>query len=240
MTKGRGSRVWKVVGVPTGLAVAFVGLMGLGHTSLGRPLMPLVALIEHHGSGACPFGYGAKATPEQRERARDVFAASHRGEEVAMARPALGFSLDRTTKADVYAWASASGVSCSEPRGGHDLECSNIPDSVVPAMLRGASIQSLSLDFGEGQRLLSLTVIRHDGSAAAVSAAFQAVSRNLTSEAGAPSAVAGDPSAEWLSAGALRQASAEFRFKNYYAVARATNMGGHGYLLTEVYRSLGA
>ena len=47
----------------------------------------------------------------------------------------------------------------------------------------------------------------------------------------------GESSASFLSAGSLRQASAEYRFSNYFALIRATNVG-EGYLLTEDYRAL--
>ena len=40
-----------------------------------------------------------------------------------------------------------------------------------------------------------------------------------------------------ISGGSLKQASAEYRFRDYYALARATNMG-QGFALTEEYRSL--
>ena len=40
-----------------------------------------------------------------------------------------------------------------------------------------------------------------------------------------------------LTQGALRQASAEFRFRDYYALARATNLG-QSFVLTEEYRAL--
>ena len=47
----------------------------------------------------------------------------------------------------------------------------------------------------------------------------------------------GDSAPSSLAAGLLRQASAEFRFSDYYAIARVTNMGD-GFMLTEEYRSL--
>jgi hypothetical protein len=63
------------------------------------------------------------------------------------------------------------------------------------------------------------------------------VAERVTREAGHAAASSGDPSR--LASGTLYQATAEYRFSNYFAVARATNMGpGTGYVLTEEYRSL--
>ena len=41
-----------------------------------------------------------------------------------------------------------------------------------------------------------------------------------------------------ITSGLLRQASAEYRFRDYYAIARATNLGDE-YVLTEEYHALG-
>ena len=82
-----------------------------------------------------------------------------------------------------------------------------------------------------------MVAVRRDASAGVISAAFRAVTGDLANEAGPAATVEGDPSAARLSSGLLQQASAEYRFRDYYALARATNMGD-GFVLTEEYRSL--
>ena len=219
-----------------GIGLAFVALMGFAHTKAGRPLL---ALMGRHGvmKGKCPLGYDVAQTPEQKEAARQRFAAVHHGDTRAVARPALGFVLDRTTRDDVLAWAKAHAVSCTIPKSGADLDCSNVPDALLPDADRGAFVRNLWLYFGEKDTLISVIAVRRDKSAEAISRTFGNVSVDLSKEAGPPATVDGDASASRLSSGLLQQASIEYRFRNYYALARATNMGD-GYVLTEEYRSL--
>ncbi len=56
-------------------------------------------------------------------------------------------------------------------------------------------------------------------------------------ESAATGARDGDASAANLTAATLRQAMIEYRFKDYQAVVRATNLGD-GFVLTEEYASL--
>jgi hypothetical protein len=70
-----------------------------------------------------------------------------------------------------------------------------------------------------------------------ISEAFVTTRVALDRQAGAVSTVLGDPAATALAGGLLRQASAELRFRDYYARERATNLGSD-FMLTEEYRSL--
>ena len=221
-----------------GLALAFTAFMGFAHTRAGRPLLALMGHGAHGPSaGGCPLGFDRAATPAQRATARARFAADHRGEGRATARPALGFRLDETTRADVTAWAASHGVTCKKPRSGADVDCADLPEALLPDASRGAGVRSLWLTFGADDTLVSVVAVRRDASAGVISAAFRAVTGDLASEAGPAATVEGDPSAARLSSGLLQQASAEYRFRDYYALARATNMGD-GFVLTEEYRSL--
>ena len=97
--------------------------------------------------------------------------------------------------------------------------------------------RNLWLTFGERGQLLSVVAISRDSSADSICDAYRATERSLDQRAGAATATQGDAAPQALSSGALRQASAEFRFSNYYALTRVTNMG-NGFVLTEEYRSL--
>ncbi|RKI68909.1 hypothetical protein D7X55_11865 [Corallococcus sp. AB049A] len=57
-----------------------------------RPLLKWMGMSMPQATSAagCPLGYDAKQSPEQKEAARERFAAAHRGESPAQARPALG------------------------------------------------------------------------------------------------------------------------------------------------------
>ncbi len=82
-----------------------------------------------------------------------------------------------------------------------------------------------------------MIAVRKAGSADAVSHSFAGVESTLTARAGAPAQKQGDPSGAALMTGTLNQATVEYRFHDYYAIARATNMGD-GVLLTEEFDSL--
>ncbi|MEI2746759.1 MAG: hypothetical protein V9G22_15735 [Ottowia sp.] len=219
-----------------GLALAFTAVMGFAHTKPGRPLLVWMK-IKGAAPGGCPLGYNVAQTPAQREAARRRFASSHAGEFRALLRPALGFSLDETTRDDVQTWANEHGVSCKKPRSGPDLDCSDVPSRALPEPYRGVPIGSLWMTFGDKGTLTSVIAVRRDASAEAISATFVALTAEVDKEAGAKRSSEGNPSAAALSSAPLKQASAEYRFRDYYALARATNMG-QGFALTEEYRSL--
>jgi hypothetical protein len=228
------------------LGVTFTAVMGFAHTKAGHPLLALMgsAMGDHSHSGKpgakCPLGFGSKGTPEEKEASRRQFAASHAGGERAPLRPALGFQLDATTRSDVTAWATAHGISCSVPKSGSDLDCSNVRADALPPGGDASSIgfQSIWFTFGEGDKLIAAVGVRQDPRADEMSSAFVHLVDGVTQEAGSPAKTQGDPSPVALASGALYQASAEYRFRNYFAVARVTNMGSKGYVLTEEYHSL--
>jgi hypothetical protein len=254
----RASKIAKNVGL-SGVAFAalFTGVMGFAHTHAGRPLLvamrPVMKLMAG-SKGGCPFGYDKKASPEEKEAARAAFSETHRGEAPASARPALGFTLDATTPADVTAWAKAGSVECSEKGGGvthSDLECRDVPASLltgdhagggspgraVAQGERAAGVSSLWLTFGKNGTLTSVVAVRSDRRAEVISEAFSAARDDVALEAGPPSAIDGSGTAKELASGLLVESTAEYRFTNYYALARAANTGS-AYVLTEEYRSL--
>jgi hypothetical protein len=227
--------------------LAFTALMGLAHTKAGRPLlvrmMPLMKLAGLVGA-RCPLGYDVAMTPQQKEDARAWFAVDHRGSLVAAERPALGFALDHTTSADVLAWAKERGVQCIRPKTGYDLDCSNVPAAALPGGAGAAGgdvasvpLSSLWLTFGEGDRLISLIAMRRDPAVGPIATTFGAVNDELARLGSPAAATSGEPTSAYLSLGLLRQASAEYRFQNYYVMTRAMNLG-HGYVMSEEYRSL--
>jgi len=174
----------------------------------------------HGGSGTCPFGYGKAQTPRAASRVHQDGPAAH-------ARPALGFELDKTTRADVIAWAATRGVWCSGSRGGSELACTSAP-------LAGLAAKSMWFDFDD-DIVSGIRTVRRAAEPTAVASTFEAVTGTITAEAGAPAHTSGN--AGELSAGAFQQAVAEYRFRDYAATLRATNMGD-GYVLTESYAAL--
>lgn len=220
------------------LLVLATGVVGFAHTPPGRPLLALMGMGKARtGGGMCPLGYDVAASPAQKESARQRFSEAHRGEASAKARPALGFVLDQTTESEVLQWATAHDVQCSKPKSGADLDCVDVPAAVVGLGSKAPALRNLWLNFGEGARLRSVIAIRREPDVKAIGSAFDAMVEAVSQQAGPPAKVDGDGSPQRLSEGLLRQSSVEYRFTNYYALARATNMGD-AFLLTEEYRSL--
>ena len=218
------------------LVVGLTAVVGIAHTEMGRPLlayMPWGNAIK----GVCPLGYDAPKTAHARAAAERQFATLHRGEFPAAARPALGFKLQSATASDVQTWAKAKGVTCREPRSGHDLECVQVPARALPAPDDGTAVQSLWLDFGPDKTLTSVIALRRHKQAGPIAATFANINATLAEAAGQPSQQSGQGSVSELQKGLLRQASVEYRFSDYYALTRATNMAG-GFLLTEEYHAL--
>jgi hypothetical protein len=239
--KVRARRALTIAGLSVAsLGFVFTGVVGFLHTKPGRPLLSLVFGSSARSGGKCPLGYDTKVTPEDKEAQRRQFAAVHAGRAVAQGRPAFGFELDKTTRGDVLGWAATHDVQCKTPKSGADLDCSDVPVDALPSHTQvGGGFHSLWFTFGAGDKLISAVGVRRDTSVESISSTFRSVTSALTNTAGPPVQTQGDPSPATLSSGALYQASVEYRFRNYFALARATNMGPvQGYVLTEEYRSL--
>jgi hypothetical protein len=217
--------------------IALLGFVGFLHRPAGRPLLRALA---HATGGSCPLGYDHAPTMAEREAGRRRFAARHAGVLRALQRPALGFVLGRTTRADVLAWAAQHGLRCAAGRLGvrqADVECRDVPGAALPSPSSGVALSSLWLTFGAGDRLVAVVDVRRDADPESITDAFHATEHALTSEAGPIANAEGDPTPDALT-GLLESASVEYRFSDYYALARAANMGGSGYVLTEEFRAL--
>ena len=223
----------------TGLAVAFTAVMGFAHTPSGRPLLKWMGMSMPQAATAagCPLGYDVKQGPEQKEAARQRFADLHRGTGPAAARPALGFDFEQTTRARLLAWADQHGVKCVTPRSQGDLDCADVPAALFPGTGREAGIRNLWVTFGADDRLVSVIAVSRAVDAAPISATFIAANASLARLAGPATKRDGEGSVAELQQGLLRQASTEYRFQDFYALTRVTNMGD-GFVLTEEYRAL--
>lgn len=233
----RSSRWLRWVGGSAAVLVAFTGLIGFAHTPAGRPMLGWMRPLLRASGQSCPLGFDAAATPAQREEARRRFSRDHMhpGGLVAKGRPALGFALDVTTREDVVAWAAAKGLRCEARKTGADLACEDVGAAAFPEGYDGSDATALWFNFGARGTLISLTAVRRDASAQRVEQTYQHLQTALERDAGPLFHTEGD--AAVLASAPLRQASSELRFRDYYALVRATNMGD-AYVLTEEYRSL--
>ncbi len=240
------SRIRSVALWGAGLGLAFVALMGVAHTKPGRPLLALLFGAPGAGAagraGGCPLGFDqGGGDPARREAGRLRRAEGLRGEGKASGRPALGFALDATTRAEIEAWAAKAGVSCVEPAAplfGADLDCSNVASGRLHRDASALDARSLWFQFDEAGLLVGVRAARYTPDPGAAAAALGAGVERLGREAGAPARRRGEPSAEYLAAGLLRQARVEFAFQDYFAAATATKLGQNEYVVVDEYRSL--
>lgn len=212
--------------IRTRLLLGGTGVLALAAVvTVAIHLAPVRALLGWQPLGAsgsrsmfCPLGHG-----EQPARTAAVAIP-------ATPRPALGFTLDVTTRAQVAAWASAHAIECVERRGA--LACADVPGGALGDRENALAATSMWFRFS-GDRLAAVQTVRRSARADDVVAAFGAAESSMTKRVGDPAARTGIADAS-LSAGALRQAMVEYRAPAYRAVVRATNMGD-GYVLTESY-----
>lgn len=193
--------------------------IGLLHLPMARPLLAWIGV-------GCP----AKASPEEVEAARREAASAARGPTWAKARPALGFTLDRTTKAEVEAWAKAAGLSCVDAERGTVLRCSQVSAAALggDASERAPAgpVDDLSFAFSAQElRLVTVTTLRTKLSADQAASALEAISGALGAHLGEPGRRLGQATAGYLAGGALRTAMVEYRYQDYLATVSATNLG---------------
>jgi hypothetical protein len=240
-TRGRRAAYWSggILAAATAVTVAI-------HVAPVRKALgwkPLGATADATGgtkSGWCPFGFGHKdaegnvvATPVARPH-----SAPDANKAVALERPALGFTLDVTTRAQVQTWASEHGVTCTPISGGATLECADVPAALLPAGENSLGLATAWFSFPFDDKLEIVKTMRHAPDAESVIAALDDEQTTLTAKAGAPVVRDGDLDAEHLAIGQLRQAHVEFQFQNYRATVRATNMGARGYMMSEMYAAV--
>jgi hypothetical protein len=212
----RASRKARAVRIALAGAALLVVGVGIGHAKMMRPLLARV--------GGCPVA-GKTATPEELEAFRVKNATSLKGASRALARPAFGFTLDTSTKADVTAWAQRTHVECNEELGGAAMRCEGAAD-VEDAFFR----------FDPHGVLVGVDLIHPATDGATALRIVDEVAARLSKEAGAPTAVRGTRTPEFLDA-QFRQAALEFHFTDYAADVTATNLGA-GVVVREQYRSV--
>lgn len=194
----------------------FVGVVGFAHTKKGRFLLAYIP-----GMGACPLG--KPASPEQIELARAKGLAPLRGTKPAATRAAFGFTLARSTKADVLGWARDNGIACDDDPKKLMVACRDVPAS---ALEDGApAIAKLSIGVDRDGRVVSLDATRR---ALSFDDAVNLVDREALAASRRAGGVAerrGATSGADLAGARLRRAEAEIRFTDYRFLVTAINLG---------------
>lgn len=223
-------RLARRIGLSLGTALALVTVIHL------PPLGGWLGITGGHGGG-CPFGFDHAESAEAHRVAKLRLDAKLRGDAPALARPALGFTLDVTTVADIQRWSTEHALGCQTKYGGTVVECAQVPANLLPRGSGALGLTSEWFQFGDRGTLESIKTVRRDPVVGVVSAAFAAVEAEVSAKAGAPAKQDGSAAPEVLANGALRQAMVEYRFTDYRALVRATNMG-NGFVLSEEYATL--
>lgn len=212
----KAKRITRVLCWLGGGAIAFVALVGVAHTDLGRPLLALL-----RGAPGCPIG--AEVDPEGWARARARVTASLRGDSPSPSRSVLDVELG-ATRTEVLAWANDRELRCTALT--ERLQC---PDPVLDGAIRfGFDPQGILVDVERS--------VRTDRPEHALAAA-DGLQRDLAATT-PPTRVRGRDTVAYLSAGALRQTEREYRFSDMRARVTATNLGARGYLVRGVYQAL--
>ncbi|MBS2019389.1 MAG: hypothetical protein JST00_41385 [Deltaproteobacteria bacterium] len=180
-------------------------------------------------SAGCPWG--KPPDPKELEENRKAVAAKMRTDRRATARPAFGFALDRTTKAEVLAWGKAESRTCTDELGGAAIRCE--ASDAEKGVVRDAFFR-----FDPQGKLVGVDLMREGTDPEAAAALVGKLESEVSNAAGKPSSTRGTVSGQHLGSGYLSQAAFEYRFADYAADISATNLGAQGIVVREQYRSL--
>jgi hypothetical protein len=210
-------------------AAAVLGVVAFAHTRAARPLLGWLGL----GSG-CPMSLAGQ-TPASLEQRRVETMRPLAGTEPAHARPALGFVLGRTTRAEVSTWAMAHSVPCTDTLLDTALRCRDV-GAAAAMEPEGIPIADAYFRFDPGGTLVAVDVMHQGTNGAAAARFLDGASARLSRDVGAPSHVDIEP--EPALATLYGQSSVEYRFRDYAADVSATNFGEVGVVVREQYRAI--
>jgi len=225
------SRLRRVAVRGAAAVVLLTGLVGVLHMPFAAPFLARVF------PSVCPIKHG---TPAQIDRAHALSGAAIRGSatSVAPARPALGFELDKSTHADLEAWAAKNHLSCASISGNENLQkCTKVPAAAVGQPESLGALEEVSFEFQSTGQLVNVQTLRRHLSAPQAAAAVSALEQSASSTLGEPTTVGGEPTAEHLSRGMLSSYVAVHHFTDYRATVSATNLASTGIMVREEYIS---
>ncbi len=213
-------------------ALLFTGIVGALHMPFAASLLRAIS-----PAWACPIRRG---TPEQIDRAHAMGAASIRASasEAAPARPALGFALDQTRRADIDAWAAKYGVSCAAIGGNENLrKCTKVPAEAVGQPSSMGTLEEITFELSSSDALVNVQTMRRGLSPETAAATSAALEARMASTVGAPATVGGEPTAAHLGKSVLSTYVAVHQFTDYRATVTATNLASTGVMVREEYIS---
>lgn len=217
----RWTRARKLVAWTLAVVGVLTVLMGFLHTKAGRPWLMRLA-----GIAGCPMG---QANAAQVDAARRGALAKDRGTQIAPARPALGFALNKTTLAEVRSWAEREHVDCEEERERTIVRCSDVPAPATGRAVELGTMTELLFGFAPHGPLDSVTVLYSRRSAGDASRIARSIESSLTQSLGPPPSRAG----AFDNAGTT--ATLAYRFRDYEAELTMSPVSGSGHVVREAY-----
>ncbi len=244
-------RFLKPLSIIAGVVVTYIGVVGFAHTPKGRPLLPYLGL-QYFGSAAasamCPVG-GKDPSPERLEAQRVNAMQTMRGTGLAPSNQVLGFTLEKTQKSEVLAWAAASHIACKLQVSEQALDCSDVHTNALPrdsevASAAGAdrTIDSLFMRFRPDGVLVGIDAMLTDSSGNGQRAAehYAAASQDLASRFGAPNLQSAQTagSTDELLAKPFSQRQVVYRYENLAVDVRLLSTSGGRLMWRAQYRSV--
>jgi hypothetical protein len=213
---------WLVVGI--GSASFAVGATGALHLPAFRPALAWIA-----DATGCPVSLNG-ADPVALEAHRSAIAHARSGTDEARSRPALGFELGRTNRADVQRALETRGAECESLSEGAVLRC-RVPGSDDRTGELDAHVQ-----FDPSHRLVAVDLWRTARSGEDALHLFEHENARLRREVGEATRTSGNADAGYLAEKPFRRAAREYRYSDYLAQVSVTNLGQHGIRLREQYQ----
>jgi len=210
-----------VVGA-VGTVAATVGLIGMLHMPFARGLLMRL--------GGCPVGNASLAEMEPR---RHEIVDKERGATPAPARPALGFTLDKTTHAELDAWAERSHVSCREERKAL-VFCKDVPAAALGLPDVDGPVSEVHFGFYTKGTLFDVSTIRNE----ATPRKAQEVESRLEAQVGPPQQKSGSFDDAHLALAGIRSlASVSYKYRDYFAEVIAMRFQEGGLVVREHFMS---
>lgn len=227
---GRFGRVLVGTGAAAVLLTALVGVLHMPFAkALLRRLSP---------ASLCPVTHGSAA---QIDRAHAIGAAAIRASASrrAPSRPALGFVLEKTTRAELDAWAKLHGLSCGDINGNPTLRrCNDVPAAALGEPESDGPVEEVAFELRGTGALVSVQTLRRGMDPARSADVARGLERSAASALGAPTKSCGEPTTAHLAHGFLASYEAEHAFQDYRATISATSMGKRGIMVREQYLSV--
>lgn len=211
-----------------GVGIALTLLAGVLHMPLARPWLAKLGI-------ACPVRAG---TPEQVDRARAFGAARFEGKASAPARPALGFVFEKTTLAEINAWAQKHGVTCEKIAKTDTLRsCANVPAAAIGEPDWFGPAEEVAFELRADRTLASVSTMRRRLGLGDANAITREIGSRLGADLSTAHVRGGENAPAHFAKGPLQAYKEEWTFADYGATLGEVRLGDTGMMVREHYLS---